>query len=269
MDKRWRGTRSRILAVDPDNVVVASFDAWELYEEKRDVEAAAAIYESLLSNHPNDAEVLRVAGRFLRRIGFFEQSIAVLKRCVLVDPLKHACTWELKEAYLWSGQLEQSRTYADRLNAIFGRAAGSNDVYRLLLEGRTAEARDLAQTLEDLFMSKVLIALAAYDLGDQEAFERYREEVLASNTDDLREAVRLSAIAGMYAHVGDLDLAFSYLGKATNANEIHIYLELLNPWHGPLHHDPRWTAHRHRLGLSEARLAAIEFSIPESFLHAQ
>jgi len=267
-DQRWREARSRIIAVDPDNVVVASFDAWESYEEQRDIETAAAIYESLISNHPNDAEVLRVTGRFLRRIGFFEQSIAVLKRCVLVDPLKHACTWELKEAYLWSGQLEQSRTYADRLNAIYGRTAGSNDVYRLLLEGRPAEARDLAQTLKDRFMSTVLLALAAYDLGDEKAFERYREEVSASDLNDLPEVVRFSAIAGMHAHVGYLDLAFAYLGKATIANEMHTYRELFNPWYGPLHHDPRWTAHRYRLGLSEARLAAIEFSVPEPFLHA-
>jgi adenylate cyclase len=267
-DQLWRGARSRILALDPDNSVVASLDAWNLYEIQRDIEAAAAIYESLIANHPNDAEVLRLAGRFLRRIGLFDQSIAVLKRCLLVDPLKHACTWELKEAYLWSGQLEQSRIYADRLNTMYGRTAGSNDVYRLLLEGRPAEARDLAQTLKDSFMGKVLLALAAYDLGDKEALERYREEVLASDPDNSADAIGLSAIAGMHAYVGDLDLAFAYLAKATTADEIHTYRELLNPWYGPLHQDSRWTAYRQRLGLSEARLAAIEFSVPESFLRA-
>lgn len=267
-DQHWREARSRILALDSDNSVVASLDAWNLYEVQRDIEAAAAIYESLLSNHPNDAEVLRLAGRFLRRIGLFDQSIAVLKRCLLVDPLKHACTWELKEAYLWSGQLEQSRICADRLNTIYGRTAGSNDVYRLLLEGRPEEARETAQTLSDSFWGKVLLALAAYDLGDQEALERYREEVLASDPDNSADAIGLSAIAGMHAYVGDLDLAFAYLGKAATADEIHTYRELLSPWYGSLHQDPRWTEYRQRLGLSETRLAAIEFSVPEYFLNA-
>ena len=269
-DQLWREARSRILALDPDNSVVASFDAWNLYEVQRDIEAAAAIFESLISNHPNDAEVLRLAGRFLRRIGLFDQSIAVLRRCLLVDPLKHACTWDLKEAYLWSGQLEQSRIYADRLNTIFGRAAGSNDVFRLLLEGRPAEARDLAQilTLRDPFMGKVLLALAAYDLGDQETLERYREEILANEPDYSAKAIELSAIAWLYAYVGDVDMAFAYLDKATTANEIHTYGVLLSPWFESLHQDPRWAAYRQRLGLSEERLAAIEFSVPDSFLHA-
>lgn len=269
LEQLWREDRGRVLAVDPDNVVVTSLDAWDLYEKHRDIEAAAATYESLLLKYPNDAEVLRVVGRFLRYIGFFEQSIAVLKRCVLVDPLKHPCTWELKEAYLSSGQLRQSRTYADRLNAIFGRAAGSNDIYRLLLEGRPAEARDqawdLANTTNDPFIPSVLLALAAHDLGEREALEQHRDKALVSETENFPEHRRLMLISGMYAYAGDLDRAFAYLDEATAANETGVYRDVMNPWYAPLHQDPRWTAHRERLGMSEARLAAIEFSVPESF----
>jgi TolB-like protein len=268
VDQRWLEDRSRILAVDPNNGVVASYDAWDLYQEQRDIEAAAAIYESLLLSHPNDAEVLRVVGGFLRRIGFFEQSTAVLKRCVLVDPLKHGCTWQLKEEYLWSGKLGQSRTYADRLNTFWGRAAGSNDIYRLLLEGQPAEAWDLAYTMSDTVSREVLLALAAHDLGEQKAYEKHLEEALAGEPGVSPRSWSLLTIAGMYAYIGDLDQAFAYLDEATADKESTAYKELMSPWFVPLHEDPRWTAHRQRLGLSEARLAAIEFSVPESFLQA-
>jgi len=272
LDQRWRITRSQILGADPNNVVVANFDAWNLYESQRDIEAAAASYESLLLKHPNDAEVLRVVGRFLRHIGFFEQSVAVLERCVLVDPLKHPCVWELKEAFLWSGQLEQSRTFADRINAIFGRTAGSNDIYRLLLEGRPAEAWDQALSLHhtsaDPVIPNALLALAAHDLGKQEAFKQYLDQTITVDSEDYPEYRRLLYVTGIYAYIGDLDRAFASLEDATTINEPYCYLQLMNPWHKPLHQDLRWTKHRQRLGLSESRLAAIEFSVPAFFLHA-
>ncbi len=72
----------------------------------------------------------------------------------------------------------------------------------------------------------------------------------------------------MYAYIGELDRAFAYLDEATAASELNAYREVMNPWYGPLHEEPRWAAHRQRLGLSEARLAAIEFSVPEYFLNA-
>jgi len=269
LDQRWREDRSRILTVDRNNGVVASLDAWYLYEEQRDIEAAAAIYESVLSSHPNNAKVLNVVGAFLRRIGFFEQSFPVLKRCVRIDPLKHDCSWQLKEALLWAGNLEASRDHADRLNTVWGRAAGSNDIYRTLLEGRPAEAREGPYTDIDPFMRNVLLALAAHDLGEQEAFEQYLDEVLGSEPEEFHEVfLRLSYIAGIYAYIGDLDRAFAYLDEATATSELNAYREVMNPWYEPLHEDPRWAAHRQRLGLSEARLAAIEFSVPEYFLNA-
>jgi len=267
--ERWREYRSRVLAVDSNNGVVASFDALDLYQEHRDIEAAAAIYESLLSTYPNNAEVLRVTGGFLRRIGFFEQSISVLKRCVLVDPLKHGCSWRLKESLLWAGDLEASRERADRFNKIRG-FAGSNDIYRMLLEGRPTEARELALATKDIAQvnRNILLALAAHDLGDHEAFASYLEEALASKSEYFSESLRLLAIAGMYAYIGDLDRAFAYLDEASLVDELSVYREMMSPWYRPLHEDPRWTDLRERLGLSEARLAAIEFSVPDHLLNA-
>jgi TolB-like protein len=266
-DERWREYRSRILAVDPNSGVVASFDALDLYQEHRDIEAAAAIYESLLSSYPNNVEVLRVTGGFLRRIAFFEQSISVLKRCVLVDPLKHGCSWRLKESLLWGGNLEASREHAERFNKIRG-FAGNNDIYRMLLEGRPAEARDLALATNPIAQinRNILLALAAHDLGDQEALEHHLDEALASEY--FSESLRLLAIAGMYAYIGDLDQAFGYLDEATMVDELDVYREVMSPWYWPLHEDSRWTALRQRLGLSEARLAAIEFSVPDHFQSA-
>jgi TolB-like protein len=265
VDQRWSQDRGRILAVDAKNGVVASFDALVLYQKERDIEASAAIYESLLSTHPNDAEVLRVIGGFLRRVGFFEESVSVLKRCVLVDPLKHGCAWRLKESLLWAGQLEASREHAERFNQVRG-FAGSNDIYRTLLEGRASEAWDLALATEPLdpINRDILLALAAHDLGDQEAFKHHLNEALASEPEDHPESLRrLLAMAGMYAYIGDPDQAFAYLDEAMVADEISVFLEIMSPWYWPLHQDPRWTALRQRLGVSEARLAAIEFSIPE------
>ncbi len=264
-DRRYRETRARILGADPDNAVVARHDAWNLYEQEGDVVAAAATYDSLLSSHPNDAEVLRFAGGFLRRIGKFEESVSVLKRCELVDPLKAVCSWELKETLLWAGKLEASRDYAERLNAFWNREAGINDIYRTLLEGHPVEARKLANSLPASFQRDILLTLAAHDLSDQAAVEWHRDAALAHRPDKAFEPEWLVGLAGLFAYMGDSDQAFKYLDRATAADEFSARLNLFSPWLAPLREDPRWRSHRQRIGLSEELLAAIEFSIPEHF----
>jgi tetratricopeptide (TPR) repeat protein len=145
----------------------------------------------------NNPEVLRVIGGFLRRIGKFEESIAVLERCVLVDPLKLGCTWQLKESYLWSGDYESSRIHADRLNRFFGRSAGGNDIYRMLLEGQPAEASQLIDDHSDPIYAVALRAMAAHDLGNTTEFENQMAAFHALNPDEIPVSWRLAGTVGL------------------------------------------------------------------------
>jgi TolB-like protein len=261
-DRLWKQRSARLLELDPDNGVMLSYVAWELYDIERDIEAAVSEYLRLIERHPNNAEILRVAGGFMRRTGFFEQAIEVLNRCVQVDPLKHGCTWQLKEANLWSGNLQKARELTDRLKAFWGRPPLVHDALLRLLEGNPEAARELVETWEgegDYYHA--LLALAAHDLGDMDEFEARMSAFWVMEREDHHDFYIPFIAAEVNAYIGDTDAAFEWLDKATEADENEMYNNTFNPFFRKLYDDPRWDAHRERMGLSEARLGAIEFEI--------
>jgi len=266
LDARWDELNERILELEPENSVALSFRTWDLYAKERALEAAASAFEALVRRDPNNVELLRVAGGFLRRIGQFDAAIPLLKRCVMLDPLKHLCTWQLKETYLWAGNLEQARLHLDRLQVYWGQPPRVHDILLLLLEDKPEEARAQvdAWPQRDGFAS-ALLALAAYDLAEFDAFERLKADYLENREVSQNPAWDALTKAQFHAYLDEHDEAFGWIAESANKDEGVIFQELLNPFFWNLHGDPRWTELRKRVGMDTARLDAIGFKVPSQF----
>jgi TolB-like protein len=266
LDARWGELNERILDLEPENSVALSFRTWDLYADERALEAAASAFEVLVRRDPNNVELLRVAGGFLRRIGRFDAAIPLLKHCVMLDPLKHLCTWQLKETYLWAGNLEQARLHLDRLQVYWGQPPRVHDILLLLLEDKPEEARTQVEAWpqRDGFPS-ALLALAAYELAEFDAFERLKADYLDNPEVSPNPAWDALSKAQFHAYLDEHDEAFSWIAESANKDEGVIFQEILNPFFWNLHGDPRWAELRKRVGMDAERLDAIRFEVPPRF----
>jgi hypothetical protein len=70
------------------------------------------------------------------------------------------------------------------------------------------------------------------------------------------------ALAQAHAFMGELDKAFERLQRAADEFGGFYGMNLMSPLYRNLHEDPRWEELLTAVGLSPARLAAIEFDPP-------
>ena len=255
--KRKNNDHEHILRLDPDNALVQAMLAWDAYQLDRDFERAAKLMEDLVIQNPNNAEMFHFAGTFSRRIGKFEISKFFLDRCVLLDPLKFTCLWQLKESHLWSGDLESARKLMDQLMAIWGNEPRIHDILLLILQEEAEEAKALVKSWPpDGPHSPALLAICAYELADMPEYEN-QLSILVENWGNAYPDI----VANVFAHTRDNDKAFEWLNKAFEIDNEDLMKDLFNPFYWNLHDDPRWTELRKRLDMSEQRLSAIKFTL--------
>jgi TolB-like protein len=260
----------RVLALDPDNGHALALRAWRHWEEDLALEAAARGFGEALATDPGNAETLRLAGIFARSIGRHEASIALLERCLGLDPVNPRAIFHLAQSYLWGGRFEAAEEMHRRLEALSGSKGNLYYlVLSLLLKGEPERALAELETQPDASDGPQLLAARAmimHDLGRADASAAALAELVARWDDLERESVYL--VPEVHAWTGEKDAAFEWLERAYAASErygVHGYwfqrIVFLPVWRN-LHGDPRWTAARERAGMSEARLEALEFVIP-------
>jgi len=81
----------------------------------------------------------------------------------------------------------------------------------------------------------------------------------------LPDSSKFGLLDEVSAWMNKKDQAFTYLSEAAERNPIGVRSVVFSPALRNLHDDPRWTEFRNSIGMSEERLAAIEFDpqLPE------
>ena len=260
----------RVLALDPDNGNALMLQAWAYWEGALELEEAARGFSAALAADPGSTETLRGAGIFARSIGRQDASIALLERCLRMDPVNLRAVFQLAQTYLWAGRFEAAEEMHRRFAALSGR--NSNVYYlilSLLLQGEADRALAELESDPDASGQPQMLAARAmimHDLGRDDASASALAELVARWDELEREAVYL--VPEVHAWIGDEDAAFEWLERTHENAERYgvrgywfqrvVFLPLWRNLHG----DPRWTAARERAGMSEARLAALEFDVP-------
>ncbi len=243
------------LAVAPDDPLVVAYNAWQLFEGKRDLESAATEFERAVRLAPNDVELLRATGAFARQIGQFEPAIKLFKRAFRLNPLCVTCSYLLANTYYRAQRFDEALEWQEKF--MQAGEGGGYSLGRLRLFRGEPQAALAAfegdRTSPDLVNAGR--AMALFDLGRVEEAQK----ALAEQIEQWGET-RPRYVALVYAWMGDVDSAIEWLYKVYGDEMKGFWRQVYNPIWRKLHGDPRWPALRERAGLSEERLSAIEFN---------
>jgi TolB-like protein/Tfp pilus assembly protein PilF len=100
------GYLQRALAIDPDDAAANVYAAWRDYVFRDDLESAVERFSIALRNEPQNVEVFRVVGGFMRIIGQFEEAIRFAELAIDRDPMCGACIYNLMNANVLAGNYD-------------------------------------------------------------------------------------------------------------------------------------------------------------------
>jgi len=262
---------ARVLAIDASNGEALGLFAWGDWEGSLDLESAARRFSDALRTAPGDLALTLAAGIFARSVGRHEESIALLERCVVADPVNSRCVFQLAQSYLWGNRLEDALRAHRKLEALTGEKRSLYYVVlTLLLQGEPAAALAELESIsygQDHPQSLAARAMIMHDLDRHEESASALDKIAAELNEEYRETAYL--VAEAYAWIGDKDEAFEWLEKAYALDERYglqgywFHRIMFLPIWMKLHDDLRWNDFRERMNMSTARLEGLEFSIPE------
>jgi adenylate cyclase len=195
---------------------------------------------------PGNADVVLAAAGTAADRGRPDESIALCRRAIALDPINVLGHRYLGQFSLYAGFLEQAEAalqQALELNPLGGMTyAGLGDVY--LAQGRFPDA--LAAYEKESHDGFRLLGLSmAYHALGRKALSSAALEQLG----ELPVHAFLNAKANAYA--GNVDQAFEWLQRAYAQRNAGLCQVKVEPWLRNLHADPRWQLYLEQVGLSD------------------
>jgi TolB-like protein/Tfp pilus assembly protein PilF len=250
----------KIATIDPDDGNADGWRSWFALYEDFDIAASARHLERALKARATDVEFFRGSALFqFITLGQLDAAVAIGEFVVAHDPLCTVCQYHLARAYRFVGKFDEAE--ATIRSALILTGPGEYPMYRdlgrvLMFKGDPEAALEAFEKDDDLQG----IAIALHDLGRREEFEA----ALAKLHEDEDEFS--TNLATVYAWLGDTDKAFEYLEKEYSIDRASLSRIMRYPVFRSLYDDPRWQALLHKLGMSDAQLAAIDFKMPPAVL---
>ncbi len=243
-------TKSRVLALDPDNVRIRSFAAWSMKAD--DMIAAARLYEEAAKIDPDNTEVLRGMGQFASDLGRSDLAIRINEYVVERDPMTLWSHFNLGWSYLQAGRYDD----AVRQYAVAASLAGDSEAVqwryglaKIMAGDPEGAIKELEQEPSENYRLHGL-SMALHDLGRKDessaAIQRLKKieyeyvTQFGDEPDDLEAAMWPHGFARIYAWIGDSDAAFRYLRIALELNPDTFGALAIHPLFLKLHDDARW-----------------------------
>ena len=246
----------RALELDPMNAMAHSSLGWIAMVRDGDLETAAHYLQRALELEPTNIAVIRNSGTLLSSLGRLNEAITVLEYVVERDPISPVGYVNLSQYYVLAGRQDEAISTAQTALSLSPGTGGAQ--YRLgealLRKGEPEAALTAFQLEEDEEWRVKGKALASYDL---ERFADF-EEAFAELREKWGERWPIE-VAHVYAWIGDTDQAFVWMDKELGVNGLGGVM--VDNFFTELHDDPRWQPFLEKAGVSEAQLAAIEFTV--------
>jgi TolB-like protein/Tfp pilus assembly protein PilF len=231
---------------------------WIAYGFDADLQQAARHYERALELDPANTYIIRSSAILLKSLGRFDEAIVLGEYSTGHDPATASGHTNLGLSYLHAGRWDDAIACYETVLKLSPDYIGAH--YRmgfaLLLKGDAEAARDaFGREVDEEYRVKGM-ALAAYDLGQDDEFRAGLDELINRWGREWP-----SEVAHVYAYTGDADKAFEWLERSITQKEQGLAEQISHPYYRLLHGDPRWQALLEDMGCAPQQLAAIEFRV--------
>jgi TolB-like protein/class 3 adenylate cyclase/Flp pilus assembly protein TadD len=244
--ERARDAAEQSLQLNPDQAEGHAVLGLCRLANDRNWRGAEASFRRALELAPGNALVLRHAAIIAACLGRDEESIALLRRAVTLDPLSVPVQRLLGQRCLYGGLLAEAETALHKILELNPRGGFTHYWLGMnhLAHGRRSEALSTFKQEANEVFHLLGLAVGEHALGHRPEAESALRELIGKHADSAA-----FQIAGAYAYLGNADQAFNWLDRADTQRDpglVEVKAEIL------LHNiygDPRWRQFLARMGL--------------------
>jgi tetratricopeptide (TPR) repeat protein len=246
------------LASDPGYAPAHAQLGWIAIFLDRDLSAAARHLEHALTLDPGNTDVLGIAAILARRLGRFEQAVAIGRHLLAHDPVSPTGWDDLGYALLYAGHRDEAMAAFRKVLQLSPNFAGQhwNIAGLLAQEGDAATAMADAQQESDAQFRLYALTAAHFALGEKE-----KSDALFAEAIERYGATSSYSIGLLAALRGQTDLSFEWLDKALEHGEPDLGAIPAYPTFILLRSDPRWLPFLRKIGYAPEQLEKIEFKV--------
>ncbi len=212
---------------------------------------AEASLQRTMELTPGLADAVAEMGLLKRYLGDLDQSVALARRAVALDPLSLRGLHALGMALIYDGQLDEAEQVYQRLLTLSPEMPTANQARArvLQLKGQPQEALAIAEQEADPFWSEYGRLIAFYALGRMDEADARLPAFIEQNQND-----SAFQIAQIYGFRGDDDQVFEWLDRAYSQRDGGLPEMMFDPYLRKYWGDPRWDEILKKAGLYEAWL---------------
>jgi TolB-like protein/Flp pilus assembly protein TadD len=246
------------LAGDPSYAPAHAQLGWIAIFLDRDLAAAARHLEHALTLDPGNTDVLGIAAILARRLGRFEQAVAIGRHLLSHDPVSPTGWDDLGYALLYAGHRDEAMAAFRKVLQLSPTFAGEHWNIGVLLaqEGDARAAMENAQQESDPQFRLYALTAAHFALGEKAESDKVFAEAI-----ERYGATSAYSIGLLAALRGETDLSFEWLDKALQHGEPDLGAIPAYPTFVAMHGDPRWLPFLRRIGYAPEQLEKIEFKV--------
>ncbi|HJN50764.1 MAG: hypothetical protein QGI68_20070 [Pseudomonadales bacterium] len=220
---------ARALTLNPNHPMLLTLKAQQLFFGHRDYQRAINDLSDLVTQRPNDPQLLQFYAKVFAPIGRLDVSIEILKHGVELDPLSPAAHLQLGRFCIFADKFDAAHRSIEH-----GKSLGGNGcLYLAMIATNTGDSQTLQNQLDQ----------GKEAWGETSHFYPIYEAVIPSLASDIDRAKKILAplkhssdyqsfvMKQLIASLeGEIELALEYCTRALESSEIPAFLEI----HGTL-----------------------------------
>ena len=242
-----REAAKRALALEPDLAEAHLAMAFIVGSIDWGREGTKDSFRRALELAPGDAEISRSVALHKLVCGDFEEALRLSQRAIELDPLNHAGYLRRARTLLYMGRGRDAEAAFRTTLELSPQSTAARGwlCWLMLTQGRTDEAADMAETLDDRDYLELMRVYVRWSQGRHDEAKRLLAELTGKYA-----SFFAYQFAQAYTYLGDFDAAFEWLERGYEQHDPGLHHAYVDPVLAPLRSDARWLPLMARLGFT-------------------